>query len=109
MRLQGRRWPQLKSLFEELWSITLRAMDDIKESVRAAAATLLRSVRGLTLRLCDPAATPAADAAEATAVALPLLLQKGAKQGLLDSGLVCWRCRGRGCRAVSCRHKNVFC
>ena len=78
MWLQGRRWPQLKSQFEELWSITLRALDDIKESVRAAAATLLRSVRGLTLRLCDPAATPAADAAEATAVALPLLLQKGA-------------------------------
>ena len=94
MRLQGRRWPQLQSQFEELWSITLRALDDIKESVRAAAATLLRSVRGLTLRLCDPAATPAADAAEATAVALPLLLQKGADKELLDSRLVCWWCRG---------------
>lgn len=38
----------------------LRAMDDIKESVRQAAIGLARSVRGLTLRMVDPqAATPA--------------------------------------------------
>ena len=36
----------------------LRAMDDIKESVRQSAAKLIRTLRGLTLRLCDPTHTP---------------------------------------------------
>lgn len=40
---------------EEVWVMALRAMDDIKESVRTAAAKLVRTLRGLTLRLCDPA------------------------------------------------------
>jgi proteasome component ECM29 len=49
-------------------------MDDIKESVRAAAAKLIRTLRGLTLRLCDPAHTPRAHSTAATAVVIPLLL-----------------------------------
>ncbi|KAK9810293.1 hypothetical protein WJX72_008148 [[Myrmecia] bisecta] len=75
--LQGRRWPEIKGVFEPMWSMTLRALDDIKESVRLAATTLVRSLRGLTLHLADPAATSAADSAEAVAAALPLLLEKG--------------------------------
>eukprot|EP00873_Tetraselmis_striata_P043262 jgi/Tetstr1/463526/TSEL_008405.t1 len=72
--LQGRRWEDVSGTFEDIWVMALRAMDDIKESVRQAAAKLIRTLRGLTLRLCDPAHTPKADAAATTAVIVPLLL-----------------------------------
>lgn len=78
MARQGRRWPEVESRFEEFWTMTLRALDDIKESVRAAAATLVRTLRGLTLRVADPQLSPPAHAKAAIAVALPLLLEKGA-------------------------------
>lgn len=57
-RWQGRRWEDVSATFEDIWVMALRAMDDIKESVRQAAAKLIRTLRGLTLRLCDPAHTP---------------------------------------------------
>ena len=74
---QGRRWAEVKSHLGAMWGMALRCADDIKESVRGAAAGALRALRGLTLRLCDPAATPPADAAAAVALALPLLLDQG--------------------------------
>lgn len=45
--------------------------------VRAAAVTLARALRGLTLRVTDRAQSSEGDAAAAIAVALPLLLEKG--------------------------------
>jgi proteasome component ECM29 len=76
--LTGRRWAQLQRHFGECWTMTLRALDDIKESVRVAAAGLARTLAALTVRLCDASATAdAADAAAALAVALPLLLRQG--------------------------------
>ena len=77
--MQGRRWPDVESRFEQMWTMTLRALDDIKESVRVAAAALVRTLRGLTLRVADPELSPAADAAAAIKAALPLLLAKGAR------------------------------
>ena len=76
---QGQPWPEVRSHLADMWGMALRCADDIKESVRTAAAGALRTLRGLTLRLCDPAATPAADAGEAVALALPLLLDQGAR------------------------------
>lgn len=81
MGLQGRRWPEVASRFEQFWSMTLRALDDIKESVRAAATTLVRTLRSLTLRVADPQLSPPAHATAAITVALPLLLEKGATHG----------------------------
>ena len=54
----------------------------LQESVRVAAAALVRTLRGLTLRVADPELTPAADAAAAIKAALPLLLAKGTSEGL---------------------------
>ncbi len=62
--------------------MALRALDDIKESVRAAAVTLARALRSLTVRVTDKGQSSAADAAEAVSIALPLLLEKG---GALDA------------------------
>ncbi|KAK9834910.1 hypothetical protein WJX81_007994 [Elliptochloris bilobata] len=75
--LQGRRWAEVRPHLANMWGMVLRCADDIKESVRVSAAGALRALRGLTLRLCDPAATPPADANDAVALALPLLLEKG--------------------------------
>jgi hypothetical protein len=46
----------------QMWTMALRAFDDVKESVRSAAAGLLRTLRGLSLRLMDRQQTPAAGA-----------------------------------------------
>ena len=75
--LQGRRWGEVKSKLVDVWTMTLRAVDDIKESVRAAAAVLVKTLRSLTLRLCDPQVTPQGEAGQAISLALPLMLEKG--------------------------------
>lgn len=79
--LQGRRWPELKPKLSDIWTMVLRAVDDIKESVRAAAAVLVKTLRNLTLRLCDPQVTPPREAGEAVGLALPLMLEKGRAAG----------------------------
>lgn len=79
--LQGRRWPDLKNKLADIWTMVLRAVDDIKESVRAAAGGLVKTLRNLTLRLCDPQVTSTKEAAEAMGVALPLMLEKGQASG----------------------------
>ncbi|GIL84022.1 hypothetical protein Vretifemale_12732, partial [Volvox reticuliferus] len=75
--LQGRRWPELSPYLSQIWTMTFRALDDIKDSVRRAALSLARTVRGLTLRLADPAHTPAKDCSSAVAVVMPVLLEQG--------------------------------
>ena len=37
-----------------LWRVATRALDDVRLSVRESGETLVRSVRSLTIRLCDP-------------------------------------------------------
>ena len=56
--------------------MTMRAMDDVKESCRAAAGTTMHTLQSVTLRLADPAATAAEDAAKAMDKMLPFLLDK---------------------------------
>lgn len=46
-----------------------------------SAPSTCRSVRGLTLRLADRELTPPAQGRQAIAIALPLLLEKGANLG----------------------------
>ena len=72
--LQGRRWAQLESHLQEMWVMTMRAMDDVKESCRAAAAITIHTLPSVTLRLADPAATATEDAAKAMNMMLPFLL-----------------------------------
>ena len=40
-----------------LWRVAMRAIDDVRLAVRESGETLARSVRGLTIRLCDPSLT----------------------------------------------------
>jgi len=77
--LTGRRWAQLQPHFTSCWTMALRALDDIKDSVRVAAAALARTLAALTVKFCDAdgKASAGADAAAALAQAMPLLLTQG--------------------------------
>jgi proteasome component ECM29 len=39
-----------------LWRVAVRALDDVRITVRESGESLVRSVRSLTIRLCDPSA-----------------------------------------------------
>lgn len=60
-----------------------------------AAAALVRTLRGLTLRMADPELSPVADAAAAIKAALPLLLAKGRGSSCLWSNLPMLACPHR--------------
>lgn len=66
--LISRTWEQVKGRLAEFWYITLRALDDIKESVRKAAAGTGRALSELSVHLCDPSQSGAEIAAQAVAV-----------------------------------------
>ena len=78
MHVQGRRWGEVKVQFADIWEMTFRVIDDIKESVRAAALGLAKSLRSLSLRIMDVQQSSPSEAGAAVAVALPFLVQKGA-------------------------------
>jgi proteasome component ECM29 len=75
--IQGRQWVEIKPHFKEFWSAAFRTMDDVKESVRQSGLTLVRCIRGLTLRFADKELTPPSEGKEAVSGAVPLLLQLG--------------------------------
>ena len=62
----------------QLWEMTLRAMDDIKETVRLAAQRAGRSLAAASTKMCDygGGASPAEGAA-ACAICVPYLLKQG--------------------------------
>jgi len=92
--LQGRRWAQVQPHLEEMWVMTMRAMDDVKESCRVAAATTMRTLQSVTLRLADPAASAEGDAVKAVDMMLPFMLDKCKRASALSvkaQSLVCVR------------------
>ena len=52
--LGGKRFAQVEGNLVEVYRMSLRAMDDVKETVRKAGLALNRAVAGMCLRLCDP-------------------------------------------------------
>lgn len=87
-----------------LWRVTVRALDDIRLTVRESGESLGRSVRGLTIRLCDPNATNETesiaqpksdlqrDARSAAATALRWLVKHGLNQQCAEATGVCVSC-----------------
>lgn len=70
----SRTWDEVKDLLKEFWFMTLRALDDIKESVRKAAGGTGRSLSELSVHLCDPKQVGVEVAESAVAVVIPSLL-----------------------------------
>lgn len=52
--LSSRTWEQVKEHLQDFWYYTLRALDDIKETVRKAAGGTGRALAQLSVHLCDP-------------------------------------------------------
>eukprot|EP01119_Soliformovum_irregulare_P015728 TRINITY_DN4466_c0_g1_i1.p1 TRINITY_DN4466_c0_g1~~TRINITY_DN4466_c0_g1_i1.p1 ORF type:complete len:1775 (+),score=639.94 TRINITY_DN4466_c0_g1_i1:70-5394(+) len=75
--LQGKGFDDIKDVFEDLWYRCFRVLDDVKESVRTAALSLMKTLSGLTTRLCDPSQSSPEKGQHAIKIALPFLLQKG--------------------------------
>lgn len=48
-----RPYAEVEPYLERVWVVSLRVVDDIKETVRLAGGSLCRTVRGLTVRLTD--------------------------------------------------------
>ncbi len=104
-----RRWAQLAQHFGPLWEMSLRALDDIKETVRQAALTLARSVRGLTLRLVDVQQSGAAGGCTTAGRGRGVLgcsdhpcLCAGAVASGMGLSVTGWRLGPRGCCSAAC-------
>jgi len=61
----------------------------LQESVRAAATGLIRTLRGLTLRLADPELSPQDEAAAAVSITLPFLVESGEPRSCRTQDLLC--------------------
>ena len=75
--LSGRPHELIAPHLEQLWTLSLRALDDIKETVRSAATTLARALASNTLRLVDPKLTKPDLCASTAASVFPIILEKG--------------------------------
>ncbi|KAK5578672.1 hypothetical protein RB653_008345 [Dictyostelium firmibasis] len=62
---------------EEIFYMSFRTLDDIKESVRKAAEVSMKSIGNVSARLCDPSYTSPTKAKEVLKLILPFILNKG--------------------------------
>lgn len=72
---RGRVWSEMVIIFEELWTITVKLMDDMEQRVQAVVKPFVRMMRNLTLRLCDVKVTGRKDVETAMSEIVPLLLR----------------------------------
>ncbi len=91
--LPGRAAGEVVPHLASLWRAALRAIDDVKDSVREAGLTALGAVGKLTLSLAAPgegAGAPERASAEAVVgVALPFLLREGVAHALPPAAAQC--------------------
>ncbi|GAX79566.1 hypothetical protein CEUSTIGMA_g7007.t1 [Chlamydomonas eustigma] len=98
--LQGRRWNELKPFYENIWSMALRCLDDIKETVRRQAILLVKSLSNLTVRLVDPQHSAEEDCREVVSQVLPLLLEQGLGSSVVEVRAVSLDCIARLAKAA---------
>lgn len=74
-----------------LWRVTMRALDDVRGSVRESAEALGRALRSLTVRLCDckTEGVSEKEGSDATATVLTWLLKHGLKQPCAEATQIC--------------------
>ncbi len=73
--LNGRSLDSILEYLPQLWTMCLRDMDDIKESVRKAAEVACKTLQSVSIRVCD--ANQGKVGQEAVRVLLPVLLEQG--------------------------------
>ncbi|KAJ3256608.1 hypothetical protein HK103_005242 [Boothiomyces macroporosus] len=75
--LSGKTIEQLEPFMTELWTMSFRALDDIKESVRKAAFLAAKTLMNITVRYCDPVYHSPSKSQKIMNEMMPFLLQKG--------------------------------
>lgn len=75
--LNGKTIEQLEPFMKELWTMSFRALDDIKESVRKAAFLAAKTLMNITVRYCDPVYHSPSKGQKIMNEMMPFLLQKG--------------------------------
>ncbi|KAJ3274310.1 hypothetical protein HDV01_003154 [Terramyces sp. JEL0728] len=75
--LNGKKIEQLEPFMKELWTMSFRALDDIKESVRKAAFLAAKTLMNITVRYCDPVYHSPSKGQKIMDDMMPFLLQKG--------------------------------
>lgn len=72
--LMSRTWELVRRHLSEFWYYTLRALDDIKETVRKAASGTGRAISELSIHLCDPGHVGVDIARAASAIVIPAVM-----------------------------------
>lgn len=72
--IQGRQLEKYEKYLERVWSVCFKVLDDIKESVRAAAASLARVMTGVLTRALEADTTASKNASAMLKHVLPFLL-----------------------------------
>ncbi|KAG0232498.1 hypothetical protein BGW42_008118 [Actinomortierella wolfii] len=75
--LQGRAVEDIANYLEQIWNMSFRALDDIKESVRLAAFKTCRALTLMTVKYCDPKLVKLSDGERVLDIVVPFLLHKG--------------------------------
>ncbi|KAF8941099.1 hypothetical protein BGZ58_002205 [Dissophora ornata] len=75
--LQGRSVEEIEKYLESIWTMSFRTLDDIKESVRAAAFKTCKALTLMTVKYCDPKHVSAAEGQRVLDIMIPFLVQKG--------------------------------
>eukprot|EP00742_Colponemidia_sp_Colp-10_P007011 GILJ01007524.1.p1 GENE.GILJ01007524.1~~GILJ01007524.1.p1 ORF type:complete len:1751 (-),score=318.07 GILJ01007524.1:100-5130(-) len=75
--LVGKSWAEVGSYISSIWITAFRLMDDIKETTRKAAEKLMKTLKSVSIRLCDVSIQKTSEASTAVSVICPLLLETG--------------------------------
>jgi proteasome component ECM29 len=75
--MHSRKMEELEPYMQDLWTMSFRALDDIKESVRKAAFLTCKTLTSTTIRFCDPTQVNPANGQRIMDIIIPFLLQKG--------------------------------
>eukprot|EP00164_Ancoracysta_twista_P003195 GFYU01004259.1.p1 GENE.GFYU01004259.1~~GFYU01004259.1.p1 ORF type:complete len:1682 (-),score=543.81 GFYU01004259.1:8-5053(-) len=73
--VSGRHLEEVEEQLEEMWKMSFRALDDVKETVRNAGLSAVKAVGNLSVKLCHPEQNK--DGKKALAIVIPFLVHKG--------------------------------
>ena len=75
--ISGKPPEKIREHLGRIWKMVLRAMDDIKETVRVAADRVGRVIANMSVKMCDSGIASPTDGPAACAIVIPYLLQQG--------------------------------
>ena len=75
--MRGRKLEQLEPYMDNMWNLTFRCLDDIKQSVRTATLQTAKTLANITTRFCDPMYFEPSRSQSLMDRMVPLLLKQG--------------------------------